>query len=227
MRIDQYKTVIREQYAPGEPGDRGDSCADTARLKVLSPELGVDLTHFRTMKGYIRHEETPEDWKETDFTSDQATPLLMAYDLYAEYSHLAIEMRTRLSATYNTGNGDVVSPGLFFLVKKDFHLLGLTALLQAFLFLVPLRWSDAENLKWWQRFQWGGDDGDYLNWIVTLEYLWTRWDIRWPTHLCYRMRSPARAFKKAFNYHIPQPKSDWVMDIYSKHLDEVRRRIGA
>lgn len=221
MRIDEHGTIVREQYEPGHPGDRGDSCADTSRAAVLSLFPKVNLKPFRTTKGYIRHPDVPDDWKESDFTSDQATPLLMAYDTYPEeYPEYANEMRARLS-TWHTGNGDVVSPGLWCLINRHFHLLGLITVLQAFLFLIPLRWSDSNDKP---GLQWGGDEGDYLNWIVTLEYLWAR-GIKWPTKICYVIREPKTVLNKVVIYLKDQPNSDFVFDIYEDHWHEVRRRI--
>lgn len=219
MRIDEHGAVIREQYAPGHPGDLGDSCADTSRLSVISLFPLVNLAAFRTPTGYVRHPLAV--WRENDFSGDQALPLLMAYDLDTfRYPQYAAEMRQRL-ATGRTGNGDPLSPGLWGVVHKRLWLLGVACVVQAFLFLIPIRWSDSNDAP---GPQWGGDEGDYLNWIPSIDYLWANGH-RWTTHVCYRIRSPRTAGKKVSRYYANQPRSEWVTGIFMEHLDIVKKRL--
>lgn len=219
MKYDEFGCIIREQYAPGHPGDLGDSCADTARLAVIDLFTRADLTRFRTTLGYIRHPNSP--WIEDDFTGDQALPLLMAYDLYEPgYPGYATEMRRRL-ASGRTGNGDLLSPGLWGVVTGRLWVAAIACVVQAFLFLIPIRWSDSNDAP---GLQWGGDEGDYLNWIALLDYLWWR-EIRWPSRICYRIRTPRTVMDKVSRYYANQPNSEWVTDIFMGHLDIVKKRL--
>lgn len=221
MRVDTYRTIVREKDQG--PGDLGDSCADTARVAVLTLFPLLDLRVFRTPEGYVRHPDSP--WREDDFSSDQAAPLYMAYTLDPNrYPGFAEEMETRLS-TWRTGDGNRLAPGLWALIHHFDYLVALITLLQGVLFLFPLRWDDSHRVElkhWWQRIQWGGDEGDYLNWVSYLEYLdmlgYRKWVIA-----CYLLRSPSRVLKKIQTYYANQPNSDWVVEIYQTHLGGVKR----
>ena len=140
MRIDEFRSVVRER--DGYPGDIGDSCADTARLFVLDPmalfyEPALNLDVFWTPRGYVRHPLAPErddngeSWREDDFSSDQALPLLLAYEVSRNI--LRTNLANRLCiASWRTGDGNLVSPGLYalskFVLSRDrvwLHVLGL------------------------------------------------------------------------------------------------------
>lgn len=232
MLIDSTGSVVREQYTgqADTNGDRGDACADTSRLFVLFRNSMLyqraKLHQFRTDKGYVRHPDLPEDWKESDFSSDQALPLLMALDGNYGFFTDRDEMRFRLKSN-RTGNGKLLSPGLWALVHEKYNLLGFFTFIQAVLFLFPFRWSDRETNEdgtkttFWQRPTWGGDAGDYLNWICTLDYLEGRREIYWPSRLCYMLRSKKRAMAKVREYHANQPNSDWVVQVYQTVLEPV------
>jgi hypothetical protein len=228
VKVDGYGAVVREKH--GYPGDIGDACADTARLELIALFPRVDCSSFRTPGGYVRHPDAPahddkgESWREDDFSSDQAAPLLMSYILNPEkYPGYAREMLQRLS-TGRTGDGNRLSPGLWAIVNGWDGLMAFLTLIQALIFLFPLRWSDAENAPW-HRLQWGGDEGDYLNWIAYLEYM-DMIGYRKTMRLCYWIRSPMLALKKVTIYYANQPNSLWVVQLYTEHLIAVRKRFG-
>lgn len=221
MRVDTYQTIVREKDQG--PGDLGDSCADTARIAVLTLFPLLDLRVFRTTEGYVRHPNSP--WREDDFSSDQAAPLMIGYAL--EYPDHWWEMKCRLS-TGHTGNGRKLSPGLWALVHEKDWLLALITVLQGFLFLFPLRWSDSHHgdiKHWWQRIQWGGDEGDYLNWVSFLEYLDS---VRWRkvVKFCYHIRTPETVVKKVRAYYANQPNSEWILEIYETYFSGIKRRLN-
>jgi len=224
VKLDGHFTIVREKDQG--PGDLGDSCADTARITMLSLFPAVDLTKFRTPKGYIRHPDSP--WREDDFSSDQAAPLYMAYTLDPNrYPGYAWEMEARLSP-WRTGDGKRLSPGLWALVNRFDGLVALITLLQGVLFLFPLRWNDSHHgdiKHWWQRIQWGGDEGDYLNWIAYIEYL-DMLGYKHTVRACYMLRSTKTCMQKVAKYYANQPNSEWVLDIYLDHFSGLKRRLN-
>lgn len=239
MRIDEFNTVVREK--DGYPGDIGDSCADTARLFVLDPltlfyDHLLNLDVFWTPRGYVRHplaperDEKGESWREEDFSSDQALPLLLAYEVSRNILRTNLANRLRI-AGWRTGDGNLVSPGLYalskFVLSRDrvwLHVLGLINLVQALLFLVHVRWSDDERHTGWRRIQWGGNEGDYLNWHVINDFLWLT-GVYWPLAICYRIWTPRTVYAKVKAYYASQPNHEWYLAPWRQSLNAISYRL--
>ena len=219
MKIDELGCLVSETC--DYPGNIGDSCAETSRYAVLTPSTAVKLDQFRSATGYLRHPNAPDgppvslnSWRESDFSGDQATPLLMAYDLQNE--SLASEMRTRLKSTFKTGNGNLIQPGLFCLIFKLDMLLAFTLLVQAAIFLFPYRWSD--STKSFEKSE--GSSADYLNWLVCLSYLHRKGS----ASLVRIVRGTVSASvltTEITSYYKNEPNSDWLIQAYSSAISDI------
>lgn len=178
MKLDSDMAIVTDEPWPGNGGD---SCANTARHAIATAVLGavlrVNLVQFRTDNGYVRHPKSPtcapvtcEDWTKT-FTSDQAIPLLMAYEVTGN-SWLAREMRWRVM--WYTAPGKRSHLVLTFLARQELWLVVLAQLVQVLLFIIPIRWSDDNRLDGkFLKFVWSrGSTSDYLNFAAIAEYLW-------------------------------------------------------
>jgi hypothetical protein len=167
LKFDEYGLLLSET-SPA-PGCYGDSMAETARWINLKTAIGesVDikrLSCFVTPTGYVRHPLSP--WREDDMVSDQLMPFYLAtkYDMRAD---LRDSVR---AAGWRTGNGDLISP-LFYTILRDNPFGAFLALLaQLAIFKIPFRWSDSKK-----RFESNADSSaDYLNWIQGLLWLQAR-----------------------------------------------------
>ncbi len=214
MRIDQYLTLVMEQC--GYPGNIGDSCAETSRyvhlqcLNGLIPSL--NLKQFITPLGYIRHPDAPaqdannQSWRESDFSSDQGLPLLLA--LQKTRSIKSEDMRDWFrDHGWKTGNGDFVSPSFLAVIKRWQWLLNLCILVQGILFRLPYRWSESEN-KFEEMKE---SSADYLNYIHLANYV--------PKSL--RLISAETLKIKVREYYKPEPNSDFIIDLYDKVIDNL------
>lgn len=191
MKFDKYGCIEMEQC--GWPGNIGDSCAETCRLKLLDGViLGLDV--FKTDLGFVRHPTAPEGWRESDFSGDQALPLLM------------------------TGGGDsriaFKNVGCFLVYFKAHNLLFVATLIQALLFKVPLRWDDGRK-----RFESGeSSSADYLNFFMCMLFLHRRGSklplIKW-------LVPRERVEGKVAAYYLSEPNSAWVTKLYFKRISEV------
>lgn len=177
MIIDKLGCVIMEHSS--FYGSRGDAMAESSRYCHLKMLLGqyevlneIDLNVFRTELGYIRHPEVPEDWKEKDSSSDQCLPWYLAVRKAGMFKEV-LEMEDRIKSNwYRTGNGDLITPGLF-AELKDSQVLRTTLLLgQQLIFKLPARWNDEK-----QGFEANENSVcDYLNYIHLAVYApkWVR-----------------------------------------------------
>lgn len=207
MRIDEYGTIELEQCS--WPGSIGDSCAETARyahLLMLNGEyrLPVLLNRFITHTGYIRHPTAPDGWRESDFSSDQALPLYLALKRNAAIPEL-LQAESRLR--WRTGNGQLVSPALFFAIRRLDVMFSLVTLAQVALFKLPWRWSDERH--WFERSE--GSSADYLNWLHCAVYC-PRW-IR-------RLISADLLKQKIADYYKPEPNSAFLLSLYNKIIEK-------
>lgn len=193
------------------PGSLGDSCAETARYAHLRMLLGnyeqdYNLHQFVTPFGYIRHPLVPEDWRESDFSSDQALPLYLAFRRSADAARLN-EMEHRLrSLGYRTGNGDLISPGLFAEAFANWLRTPLL-LLQLALFKLPYRWNDEKRA-----FEaTTGSSADYINFVHVAVYA--------PAWLRKRLNSKL-IFEKVCHYYAPEPHSANIKNLYFNVISE-------
>lgn len=174
MRIDEYGCI--EMQHVGYPGSIGDSCAESARyehLKMLCNQYVhiCNLERFVTVTGYVRHPTVPPDWAEEDFSSDQALPLYLAWRKGGNYVRTNQMEKRFKRAGYKTGNGDLLTPGLFAEMYVPWLRVPLL-LSQIAIFKLPARYNDAK-----QGFQATEESVcDYLNYIHTAVYApgWVR-----------------------------------------------------
>ena len=225
MKVDVLGCVTMEKNGP--PGDLGDSCAETGRLIVLEPTTfkthRLRLENFITDKGFIRHPNVPEDWKETDFTSDQALYLLLASYLVAPQVFETVADRIKFTDT--TAPDKIVSPDVFFATRKMWNMLAVCAVVQMAINMIPIRWSDAEDRtgfwKYW-RFEWNNKSTvSYMTTFVIMTFL-KRVSVTWPLWIFPREKYLAKA--KAY-YQQPdlkpeqrEPNTAWFTAFYDLAL---------
>lgn len=209
MKIDQNKVLEMEHVS--KPGAVGDSMAETGRLEHLdyllrNNDRNLDLSFFRTEKGYIRHTDIPEDWKETDSTSDQCLPWYLA--CINTHNDLAKEMKQRIKRDrYRTGNGDLINPMFFAILIENRFLLSLFVALQALLFKVIYRWNDEKN-----KFEESeGSTCDYINWIHCAIYTYP---------IVRNMVSKTILKEKVKSYYAIEPNCLWLIELYNRVIDE-------
>lgn len=210
MKVDDLGCLIMEK--DGEPGDLGDSCAETGRFCVIAPPgipfTYVDLSRFVTEEGFVRHPRAP--WREDDFTSDQMIYLLMGSflrdrDVY-EYvrSHLDRMQKARL-------------PDVWLLKWQAFHLLGVTAIAQIILNAFPIRWSDAHDREgFWNvwRFTWSSNSTVSFMTVTTTMIFLKRVGITWPLFFFNR----DRYLERTAAYYADQPDSSWFVELFRRAL---------
>lgn len=179
MHYDELGLIVSDTSGP--PSCFGDSCAETGRVVHLGCLLGLQdgpaerLLHFVTSGGYVRHPSPtlPYDWRETDFSSDQALPLYLAFRSTGMTAQ-AEQMKDRFKKSgWNTGNGDPIAPFLWAALLNSKMLMSFFCIVAAVFFCVPFRWSDSKK-----RFESTKDaTGDYLNYFhaSVYAYPWARW----------------------------------------------------
>lgn len=216
MRIDEYGCIEMEQCK--WPGSIGDSAAESGRYEHLNMLLGnyvhiCNLENFVTATGYIRHptapdagavlpngEVTKESWRESDFSSDQALPLYLAWRKGGNYVRTnQMERRFRRNF-FRTGNGDLLTPGLF--AEMYAPLLRVPLLLaQLAIFKFKYRWNDELN-----RFEENTESScDYINFIHVAVYA-PKW---------LRRRIDARnLYNKVRDYYNVEPNCVFLKSLY-------------
>ncbi len=188
------------------PGNIGDSCAETSRFAIIGNSGQISLVQFITEMGFIRHPDAPEDWRERDFSGDQAEPLALANSVIRE----TIRDRTKANS-WRTGNGELITPRLYAILTGKRWLLAICILAQGLLFKLPWRWSDSRN-----KFEITADSSaDYLNYIVAAIQAprWSR---------C--LTSAALLKQKVRDYYKPEPNSQWVIDAYDAVISKEFRK---
>jgi hypothetical protein len=230
--------IYMEQNQP--PGSYGDSCAETSRyfhLLKVREKKGLDNSHlprhtkaeaqeslayFRTDTGYVRHHNIPEDWKEGDFTSDQAMPLFMCYDKW-DMPNYSLEMMLRLKAAdYKTGNGDIIAlpfvavlyrePGIWYNYVNDTLILG-TALVLKYL---PFRWNEVDK-KFERTIESSADWLNFLHAMFNQEY----YGHTFVSKLTKKLFTKEELYAKLEHYYKPEPNSAWLLLAYKELLEEI------
>lgn len=216
MKQDLFGCLVSERGS--YPPNIGDSCAETARAIHLYILLGkrvdtLNLYQFVTSEGFVRHPLAPEkdtdgdNWREPDFSSDQALPLYLAArlsgpDKMGVWSDLADLLEERIKeAGWKTGNGDFVSPPFFAILKNWKWLLNLCLLVQILFFKFPLRWSDSK--KFFELSK--GSSADYLNFFHLLVYA---------SPFVRRLVSKKKVISKISQYYEDEPNSAWLIELY-------------
>lgn len=210
MRFDEYGLIL--SGADSSPADMGDSAAESSRYVHLKQQINetppIVLSFFRTETGYVRHPSPllPADWRESDFSSDQALPLFLAMR-NTRYQLGSDEMYRRIKeAGWRTGNGNLVSPMFYSLLTNSKTLLNLTIIAQALIFKIPFRWSDSKR-----KFETSEDaSGDYLNFFHASLYAskWARWFV-----------SKATLVAKIEHYYRNEPNSADLVNLYKQVID--------
>ena len=214
MRVDQYKTLVMEHV--GYPGNIGDSCAETSRRVhqkrwLLDNPEPLDITQFITEKGFVRHPTAPEkddkgeSWREDDFTSDQGLPLFLAALCTLPLTAQTVK-RTIIDAGWRTGNGDLIHPIFYAILKDNKFLINLFTVAQALLFRFVWRWNDEKN-----KFEETEESScDYINYIHYALYAseWARNRV-----------SKERLKEKVAHYYKVEPNCKWLVDDYNRLID--------
>jgi hypothetical protein len=176
MKIDEYGCIVMEHV--NWPGSIGDSAAESGRYEHLKQLLGdyvaiCNLEDFVTPLGYVRHPTAPTDpdWREKDFSADQSLPLYLAWRKSGNYVRTNQMERRYKRDWFRTGNGDLLTPGLF--AEMYANWLRVPLLLgQIAIFKLPVRYNDEK-----QGFEANeGSVCDYLNYIHVSVYApaWVR-----------------------------------------------------
>ncbi len=216
MKFDTYGCIVMER--DNWPGNIGDSCAETSRYAVLTGQ-SLPLSVFMTETGFVRHPTAPasapgsgENWREPDFTSDQALPLLMGFDLGRQgYPTLLVLARAKIiNMGMRTAPTKLASIGVRCLVSANLQLLAASQVAQALIFKIPWRWSDDQRIKsWWKLVPNEGQYADYLNYYVTAVYLRRR-GVMWANVVLDREKS----LQMVRNYYAGEPNHDWIIAAY-------------
>lgn len=209
MLIDNA-AIVMEQNPPGDPGRYGDSCAESSRYQHLKFLLGdyklyINFNQFITPLGVIRSPNVPEEWKEKDTSEDQVKPLLLALRKGTLPEALIVEKQIK-NAGYRTGNGDLITPGFYGIIKEWSWLNNISVCVQSIIFKIPLRWSDSK--KWFERSE--ASSADYLNHIHVAVYSpkWIR-----------KMVSKETLKQKVRDYYKVEPNSEWVIQTYDQVIE--------
>lgn len=215
MYIDKYRCIALEQCK--FPGSVGDSCSETSRYAHLKMLLGdynwdYDLNVFKVYNGFVRHPELEHfidskgvSWGASDTTSDQMLPLYLASRKSSIL--LAYDINSYINNNwYRTGNGDLISPGLY-AELKDSQLLRTPLLVgQVGLFHFKYRWNDEKN-----KFEeTEGSACDYLNFIHVAVYApaWVR-----------KLTDKEILKQKVRQYYKDEPNA-FVVPLYEAVLDK-------
>lgn len=212
MKSDSFGCLISEQ---GDyPSNLGDSCAETCRalhmrhwLKAYTIIPFLSYYKFITESGYVRHPNAPHDWREDDFTSDQALPLFVF--LKASHSEdLKLQMISRIRENnWKTGNGDLVTPIFFSLLIESKWLLNFCLIIQTLLFKLPFRWSDSK--KKFESME--NMSGDYLNFIHASAYA---------SPIVRKLISQTKLKDRVRHYYKDEPNCAWLIALYDEFIEK-------
>lgn len=232
MKFDQFGFLESEKDPEGDPGRIGDSTAETFRWYGLAatayfldalpiPDNIADhvaslYQRIHTDAGYLRHPLAPvkdakgKNWREPDFSDDQAIALLMGLDAWGLHE-LGSELVTSIqNAGGKTGNGDYVHPtfiasGLRFADHPsnfcDFSILSQGLAMKYF----PLHWNDGK----WQKREWpvelaSESTTDFLNW-THLIFQAERHGHTWITERARSIFTEDQIMEKINSYYAKEP----------------------
>lgn len=209
MIFDSYGCIVMD--GP-DPGHLGDSCAETSRWVCLGGELDSKiLEQFISHHGYLRHPDAPygpprslHSWRESDMSSDQLLPLLMAAQKINPM--LAETIKARLQSTWMVGPGHIAPPALLALAYGNLWWFKQLTQLQTYIFKIPWRWSDSK--KWFERTE--GSSADFLNYFISIVYL--------KRHGIVVKYDVEKVREKIVSYYANQVNSDWVVAKYLENF---------
>lgn len=214
MRFDSYGCIVTEG---ADPGNLGDSSAETSRHAVLSDRSDATvLAKFVSTHGFLRHPDAPygpprslSSWRESDASSDQVFPLLMACDENPSAYLVAEDIRQKLKKSWRVAPGQIAAPVLMALVYRQYWLMKRLTDIQTLIFKVPWRWSDSK--KRFERTE--TSSADFLNYFVSIYHLSKRGiKVECDTELILR---------KVESYYAGEPESKWIVDLYRLRLLEL------
>lgn len=222
MQFDQYGFIRMEQT--DFPGSVGDSAAETGRfwtllMFVIGTNAHPNLQPFVTKKGILRHPESP--WREDDTSGDQVSPLLAATSILQPI--VADQILNHIyDAKYRTGNGNLISPGLFAMMRRcrNLKMLWISDLAivgQALLMKLPVRWSDSKKALEWV----GNSSADYLNFINFLVHAESKKNSSWPCWLAKKLISKKKMVERVKSYYEPEPNCDQILDLYARAIEKL------
>lgn len=227
MRWDNYGLIQMEQNPEGDPGNLGDSFAETFRVLTLEYFTGQRNPYdavqkyqaVRTPKGFVRHPDSP--WREDDFSGDQFTPGYIALDIYGQTACRADMEAVVFLNSWRTGNNDLM-PANFWAAKsradgKPSWFKDLSILAQAYgMRYLPYRWNDEK--RWFESTK--NSSADYLNWIMLLVHAHVKGHT-WATRRALRVFTRNELYGKVLDYYAPEPNAGWVLSLYFHAILEV------
>jgi hypothetical protein len=208
MYFDSEQAIVMEQNPPGDPGNLGDSMAETCRYQLIDGTTGqlleFTVRNFRTRTGYVRHPESP--WREDDMSGDNLLPFYILHGTLGS-SFIADEVEERIKdAGWRTGNGKLIS--LQFaavMARRRGYQSSLTDL--------PL----LAQALWLRLFSWTYSDGvaDHLNHYHALKHARVYGDTL--AAKLARLITPHKYIMKHIRtYYAKEPNSHWVVDTYQR-----------
>jgi hypothetical protein len=230
MKWDNYNLIQMEQNPPGDPGNLGDSFAETFRVMALVSLTDRDnpvtvqafrdrYRQVRTAKGLVRHPDSP--WREDDFSGDQFLPGYIAADLYCCRPE-QIDMEAILFLNeWKTGNGNL-APLSFWAAKarangKPSATRDLTLLLQAWgMKYLPFRWNDEK--RWFESTK--NSSADYLNWIISILHAKVRGHT-WASKRALKVFTKDELCFRVLHYYSNEPNSGWAVRLWQDTIYEV------
>lgn len=219
------------------PGSIGDAARETfgyfhlARtLCVLAgdfnPEESVQLLiarlyeRIRTEKGYLRHPNAPEGWREDDFSGDQTIALLICLESWGLLGP-AEELIGRTSWRY--GNGDLIHPTYIAAKCRVGHKPSL--FWDFFIYAQALamkhlsyRWND-ETKRLEKSLDSSADFINFLHLILQAERVGHTYFSR----KAQNVFTADEIRTKIYAYYSPEPISAWILDLYDKAIEQVFR----
>lgn len=228
MKIDLYGCMIMEETE--DPGNLGDSCAETSRFAILCAFVDYDgnllrqirLASFVTNEGFLRHPNAPDgpprskdSWREVDASSDQVLPLYFA----AWYSRPSVErqIRERICETMKVNPTTYASVGLYCVCKGWMQLFQWSMVIQALLFKIPFRWDD--SVAGFRSSK--GSSADYLNFFMCMAFLHLRKQRSWANAVIKLLIKKETILEMIRHYYRNEPHSDWLVEMYEHAIGEV------
>lgn len=204
MKFDDMRCLIREKYLDGEPGNFGDSLAETARHSILTGQP-MPTEAFVTSTGFLRHRLSP--WREDDTSADQVLPAILAFKLQGiNFGPMAWPIIK--------GTRTISPPGLWFAALEWWSSLNAVNIAQGWILQSPIHIGDD-----FSRIESKEEQAKaYLNMICIWVFLKRigKWStLPRPKDEC--IEAVIQYYQKG---HDAEPNSQWIVDLYEKALKE-------
>ena len=228
MKIDSYGCMIMEEVE--DPGNVGDSCAETSRFAILCGFVDYDgsllkkirLSSFTSDTGFLRHPNAPDgpprskdSWRESDASSDQVLPLRMAASI-GERTWLASMIDLRIQKDHKVNPTTYAAPALIALCYGFLNVFQLMMVIQALIFKIPFRWDDSVGGFRSSK----GSSADYLNFFISMAFLHLT-KHRWGNSVVKKLVAKETIIEMIRHYYRYEPNSSWLIEMYEHAIGEV------